>query len=213
MVLQEGLGIAVALQILAERHQRLLAGVRMARRIAIEAGQVGQHSPEAGTEQVGQPSDDGGGADPAIFRPSGIQGHGKGHVGLLGGDLQLVEQGDEIGIVQGVVDDEARVHGRQAGEGDGVGMAPQAAVLLIQRDPGIAGHQPRRRQAGHSGSHDSNGGKVRRALRHEQIRIDRTAGVVASATLRRFAQMRAVVKHPSTCIYCLGCPVAAGELA
>ena len=71
----------------------------------------------------------------------------------------MVEQGDEVGIVALVEDDEADVDRLAAAEArrvDRAGMAAEPALALVDHDIVLAAQQPRRAKTGNAGADDGN---------------------------------------------------------
>ena len=140
--------VAAGGEIVAER--RLLGDrrARVAGRAAVEADEVGEHPPEARTEEIGALAEQAGEARARIFDPAAVERGREGHVGFARVDAEDSQQLDEIGIGGGVEDDEAGVDGELGAvepNGDRVRMPADPTGLLVDRHvvARIAGARPR----------------------------------------------------------------------
>ena len=85
-----------------------------------------------------------------VFEAAIVQRRGEGHVAVARRHVEVLEQCDQVGIVQRVVDDEAGVDGERAAtviDRDRVAVAAQLAAGFEQRDAMRGIEQPGRTQA------------------------------------------------------------------
>ena len=110
---------------------------QITRRLFLEPQEIADHPPEPWAGVVALLGKQG--TDPlaAVFKGSVIDRYGKGHHGRLGRDVQMREQGGQIGIVGLIVNDEAGVDGHRLVRRRGVdraGVTAEAVVGLEQGD-------------------------------------------------------------------------------
>ena len=120
---------------------------QIARRATIEPHQIAQHSPEARADQIALLGEQPAQIAPGIFQPATVQRYGKAHVGGAGRHAQMVEQGGQVGVGGGVVDDEAGVD-RVAADFQCVAVATQPWRSFEQLHLVHPGQQPGRGKPG-----------------------------------------------------------------
>ena len=165
VIADEGLAVAVGREVGPQGQVRGAGVVQGLGGLAVEAQQVAHQAPHPraqGIDGLGQQAAEPG---PGVLEAAPVQGGGKGHLGGPGLHPEVVEQGHQVGVVAVVVDDEAGVHVDRPGgavQGDGVGVAADAVVLLIDRDLVSLRQQPGRRQPRDPGPHhrDPAGGLI-----------------------------------------------------
>jgi hypothetical protein len=140
----------------ADREVEVLALVEQAGRQPIETQDVVGHAQEGRAHHVSALRDEAcEGA--AILEAAAVEADGERHVRRLGRNAEMLEQGDEIGIVALVVDDEADIDGMAAVRPvHRTGMAAEPALTLVDHDIVLATQQPRRAQPSDAGADDGN---------------------------------------------------------
>src|SRR5271157_1904999 len=125
----EGGAIAAGVEIIAEARLAESGTPGVARRPAIEADEIGQHSPEARPREVRGLAEEPGEPRPRIFDPAGVERHGERHVRIAALDSEDPQKLDKIGVGGGIEDDEASVDGKLSSSdlrGDRIRMAADA---------------------------------------------------------------------------------------
>ncbi len=157
VMVQERLGIAVLVEIGAKRQ--CFGGVilEQPRSLGVETPDVAQHAPEAGPECIGLLGEQAAQIGARIFQRTAIGGNGERHVAGLRRDVQMPEQGDQIGIGLLVIHDEAGIDRYRAGRTvglHGVGVTADPALAFENRDLMALAEKPGRRHAGDAGADD-----------------------------------------------------------
>ncbi len=110
MVVLERAAVALRIEIVAQTRQAAFQRAGVGRRVAVEPGEVREHRPESGAHQVAPLGEEAEDIVAPVFQRPVLEADRETHVGGLGRNAQVIEQGHEIGIVRFVVDDEAHVH-------------------------------------------------------------------------------------------------------
>ena len=142
----------------ADREVEVLALVEQAGRHPVEAQDVVRHAQEGRPHHVA-PLREKAGEGAAVLEAAAIEADRERHVGRLGRHAEMVEQGDQVGIVALVEDDEAdidRLAAAQPRRIDRAGMAAEPALALVDHDIVLAAEQPRRAKTRNAGADDSN---------------------------------------------------------
>ena len=131
-------GVSTFVEEVAERHA-VGGGIEQhAAGVLVEPVHLGQHPQVAGLGQAArrrQHAADTPGA--GVLEPAVVAPHAERHIALLRGNTELVKQPDQVGVRSPVVDDEAGVDADLtvlAGHGDGVRVAAEVPVLLVECD-------------------------------------------------------------------------------
>ena len=146
VVLLEGGTIAAGGQVVAEIEVVVFNRRQVRRRLAVEAHKIAQHRPEPRSPQVRSLGEKGRQTVAAIFDPTAVQADGEAHVRGAGGDVEMIEEGDEVRIAGFVVDDEAHVHRDRtlpSGGFDCMCMTADIAATLEQGHIVRLGEKPR----------------------------------------------------------------------
>ena len=140
----------------ADGEVEILGLVEKLRRHAVETQDVVCHAQEGGAGQVA-PLGEVAGEGACIFEPAVIEADGEGHVRRLGWHAEMVEQGNEIGIVALVEDDESDID-RQAPllrrRFDRAGVSAEAVLPFVDDHVVAAAEEPGGPKTGHAGADD-----------------------------------------------------------
>ena len=140
----------------ADREIEILGPVEQLRGEAVEAQDVVGHAQERRPHDVA-PLADIAFERTAVLEAPLVEADGERHVGVFGGHAQVVEQGDQVGIVALVEHDEADIDGARASGHRGVdsaGMTAEALLALVDDDFVLAAQQPGGAQSGDAGAHN-----------------------------------------------------------
>ncbi|MNQ98037.1 hypothetical protein D3C85_1137110 [compost metagenome] len=110
--MDETLPVASRVQVIAKTHAWLDAvAIQVGHRLAIEAHDIAQHSPEARRQQIAALGEEGVEVVAVVFQAAVRIVDGKAHLGRARDDAQAIHQTDEVGVGPVVEDDETGVHG------------------------------------------------------------------------------------------------------
>ena len=157
VIVAEGVAVAVGTEVVLQRHAVGLEPRQVLRRLAIEAGDVGQHAQEPRRQQVALLGEDAAQAEAGIFERPVVQRDRQRHVGLDVRHAEVGQQGREVRVVGLVVDDEAGVDRDGAVEArrlGGVGVATKPRIGLEQGHVVPPGQEPGRGESGDARADD-----------------------------------------------------------
>ena len=157
IVAAEGLVEAVKIEPVTQRRVLDPARCKFGAREVIEFQDGAPETMEVEAEQVAFLGEDAtGGRGPF---PTVAVRHGKAHVGFLRFDIEGIEQADQVGIVETIVDDEAEIDGGLVAviiEDVRAGVAAEAVLCLKQGDVGCVLQRVGRADAGNAGPDNCN---------------------------------------------------------
>ncbi len=157
MVVAEGIAVAALTEIVAEADLFGLETGGIARCLAVEPRQVGQHRPESRPQDIRRLAEQPPEAGARILQGAVVHRDREGHVRGAGRHAEQVEQRREVRIRLAVEDDEAGVDRNAAAADrrhDRVGMPADPVGALEDGDVVALIQQPGRGEAGDSGAND-----------------------------------------------------------
>lgn len=102
----------------------------------MEARHFGEHAQVAAAQDVPAAEQSGRTPGARVLQAAAVAPYGHAHLGVLGGDAELVEEPEQVRVGALVVHDESAVHEDRAavagGQFVGVGVAAQAVVRLVE---------------------------------------------------------------------------------
>src|SRR5437868_6468971 len=113
MVVDKGAAIIAVAQIVAESIGLAGQGRDVAWGFAVKTDDVEKQAQETRTEQVAPLREQALQADRAVFQAATIDTDPERHIGEMMLDVEMLEQGDQIGVARRVEDDEAHIDPRR----------------------------------------------------------------------------------------------------